>query len=177
MWRSLLGTSREGLFEDLPWTMTKSNPRAGCPVLGGRLPRPGWEGRGRATTCPPGRSSQVLVGVRIANLAIARLHVAEPSEAIMRVTRRDGKLRCVTVFVLTPVAPVYIHEWFELGVQNHFYVRQIKGVPPMVRVQFPSSLPDAQRRKAFAVRKPGVWCSPAGARARARRTSFLASGS
>jgi len=90
--------------------------------------------------------------VRIANPLIARLHIVEPSEVRMRVTVRDGKLLCVSVHIYTPVAPVAVDEWFKLGMQNQFSLSYIKGAVPMARVQLPSSLPDAQRRKAFAVR-------------------------
>jgi len=89
---------------------------------------------------------------RIVNRAIARLHIVEPSEVRMRVTVRDGKLLCVSVHIYTPVAPVAVDEWFKLGMQNQFSLSYIKGAVPMARVQLPSSLPDAQRRKAFAVR-------------------------
>jgi hypothetical protein len=110
---------------------------------------------------------------RMANLAIARLHVVEPSEVMTRVTVRDGKLLRVSVDVYTPAAPVTIEEWFKPRFQSRFYLSYIKGAVPMARVQFPSSLPDAQRRKAFAVRT-SVWCCPAGARA--LNTFFLSSG-
>jgi hypothetical protein len=89
---------------------------------------------------------------RIANPLIARLHIVEPSEVRMRVTVRDGKLLCVSVEIYTPAAPVAVDEWFKLGMQNQFSLSYIKGAVPVARVQLPSSLPDAQRRKAFAVR-------------------------
>src|ERR1700674_4489100 len=89
---------------------------------------------------------------RMANLAIARPHVVEPSEGMTRVMVRDGKLLRVSVDVYIPPAPVTIEEWFKPGFQNRFYLSYIKGAVPMARVQFPSSLPDPQRRKAFVVR-------------------------
>src|SRR6267154_389050 len=89
---------------------------------------------------------------RIVKRAIALLHIVEPSEVTVRLTVRDGELLCVTVFISTPVAPVVIQEWFKPGMQNWFTLSYIKGAVSIARVQFPSSLPDAQRRKGFAVR-------------------------
>jgi len=89
---------------------------------------------------------------RIVNRAIAHLHIVGPSEVSVRVTVRDGELLCLTVDISTPVAPVVIQEWFRPGMQNRFTLCYIKGAVPIARVQFPSSLPDAQRRNGFAVR-------------------------
>jgi hypothetical protein len=89
---------------------------------------------------------------RIANRAIARLHIVEPSEVTVRVTVRDGELLCVTVDISTPVAPVMIQEWFKPGMGNRFALSYIKGAVPIARVQFPSSLPDVERSSGFAVR-------------------------
>src|SRR6267154_2842993 len=89
---------------------------------------------------------------RIVNRAIARLHIVEPSEVMVRVTVREGELLCVTVDISTPVAPVMIQEWFKPGMQNRFTLSYIKDAVPISRVQFPSSLRDAQRRNGFAVR-------------------------
>jgi hypothetical protein len=89
---------------------------------------------------------------RIVNRAIARYHIVEPSEVTVRVTVQDGELLCVTVDISTSVAPVVIQEWFKPGMQNRFTLSYIKGAVPIARVQFPSSLPDDERRNGFAVR-------------------------
>src|ERR1700733_2751037 len=89
---------------------------------------------------------------RIANRAIARMHFVEPSEIIARVTIRNEELLSVSIFVNTPRAPVVIQEWFKTDTQNRFYLSYLKGTVPVARVQFGATLPDAQRRKGFAVK-------------------------
>jgi hypothetical protein len=89
---------------------------------------------------------------RIANRAIVRMHFVQPSEIIARVTIRNGELLSVSIFVNTPRAPVVIQEWFKTDTQNRFYLSYLKGTVPEARVQFAATLPDAQRRKGFAVR-------------------------
>jgi len=96
------------------------------------------------------------------------------------ITMRDGKLRCVTVIEATgwhPVASVFIQEWFDEDVSNRFHVGSNRK-PSTATVEFPSSKPEVQRRKAFAVNTdclvkpggcksaedilPGVWQLEAG---------------
>jgi hypothetical protein len=89
---------------------------------------------------------------RIANRAIARMHFVEPSKIIARVTIRNGELLSVSMFVNTPRAPVAVQEWFETDMQNRFHLSYIKGTVPEARVQFAATLPDAKRRKGFAIR-------------------------
>ena len=89
---------------------------------------------------------------RIANLPIARFHVAAPSNVILRVTTANGELLSVVVFVNTPTASVAIQEWFKPDMQNRFYLSYIKGAVAMARVEFPASLPNAERSKGFAVK-------------------------
>jgi len=99
---------------------------------------------------------------QIVNLAIARLRVVEPTWITVSITMRDGKLRCVTVIEATgryPVASVWIQEWFDEGMPNRFHVGGHRR-PADATVEFPSSLSDDQRTKAFAVNtkclvKPG----------------------
>ena len=102
---------------------------------------------------------------RISNGAIARMHLVEPSEIMVRITIRNGELLSVSIFANTPRAPVVIQEWFKTDTQNRFYLSYSKGTVPGARVQFAATLPDAQRRKGFAVRttclvQPG--CKKAG---------------
>jgi hypothetical protein len=90
---------------------------------------------------------------QILNLAIARLHVVEPTNVIVGITMRDGKLRCVTVIESTgwyPVASVWVQEWFDESMPNRFHVGGHRR-PAEAFVEFPSTLPDDQRSKAFAV--------------------------
>ena len=99
---------------------------------------------------------------QIANLAIARLHIVEPTGVTVGVTMRDGELRSVTVIESTgwyPVASVWIQEWFDEGMPNRFHVGG-QARPADAFVEFPSSLSEDRRSKAFAVNtkcltKPG----------------------
>ena len=103
--------------------------------------------------------------VRMANLAVVRFHVVNPSEVMTRVTVRNGTLLRVSVDVYTRAVPITIEEWFKPGLQNRPSLSYIKGAVPMARVELPSSLPDAQRRRAFAVRTRCLvlpsWCESA----------------
>jgi len=89
----------------------------------------------------------------VANLPIARLRIVEPTGVTVGITMNDGELRSVTVIESVgwyPVASVWIQEWFGEKMPNHFHVSR-KREPYMATVEFPSSLPDEERRKAFAV--------------------------
>ena len=90
---------------------------------------------------------------QIGNLAIARLRLVQPTGVTVSVTMRDGNLRCVTVIESTgwyPIASVILQEWFDEDLPNRFHVSGHRS-PSRATVYFPSSLPDNQRRKAFAV--------------------------
>lgn len=90
---------------------------------------------------------------QIVNLPIARLHIVEPTGVTVGVTMRDGELRSVTVIESTgwyPVASVWIQEWFDEKMPHHFHMSG-KGRPYATTVEFPSSLPEEQRKRAFAV--------------------------
>jgi len=98
----------------------------------------------------------------IVNLLIARLRVVEPTVVRVGITMNGGKLRNVTVIESTgwyPVASVWIQEWFDTDMPNRFHVAN-KGRPSRAVLEFPSTLPDTERRKGFAVNtaclvKPG----------------------
>jgi hypothetical protein len=117
---------------------------------------------------------------QITNVAVARFRILQPTGVIVSITMRDGKLRCVTVIEATgwhPVASVFIQEWFDEDVSNRFHVGSNRK-PSTATVEFPSSKPEVQRRKAFAVNTdclvkpggcksaedilPGVWQLEAG---------------
>jgi hypothetical protein len=90
---------------------------------------------------------------QIENLALARLRVVQPTVLTVGITMHDGKLRCVTIIESTgwyPVASVWIQEWFDAGMPNRFHVGSNRK-PSVATVEFPASLPDDQRTKAFAV--------------------------
>jgi hypothetical protein len=90
---------------------------------------------------------------QIVNLPIAHLHIVEPTGVTVGITMRDGELRSVTVIESTgwyPVASVWIQEWFDETMPNRFRVLGNRR-PYAATVEFPSSLPDDQRKKAFAV--------------------------
>jgi hypothetical protein len=90
----------------------------------------------------------------VENLAIARLRVVEPAEITVSITMREGKLRCVTVIESTgwyPMAQIWIQEWFDPDMPRRVNLG-IKGRPPtVIFVEFPSSISDAQRTRAFAL--------------------------
>ena len=89
--------------------------------------------------------------VRVSN-RISGLHVAPSSALIMRVTLHDGKLVCVTVETRVPEASVVVLEWFGMDMSPKLYLGYVKAAVPTAKVEFPSSLPDAQKRRAFDVR-------------------------
>lgn len=99
---------------------------------------------------------------QIMNVPIARLHIVEPTEVTVGVTMRDGKLRSVTVIESTgwyPVASVWVQEWFDEAMPSRFHVGGHRR-PAEAFVEFPSSLSEDQKSKAFAVNtkcltKPG----------------------
>jgi hypothetical protein len=90
---------------------------------------------------------------QIVNLAIARLRLVQPTVVTVGITMRGGQLRCVTVIEITgwqPVAAVEINEWFDSGMPSRIHLTQ--GHRPLAAtVDFPSSLPEDQRTRAFAV--------------------------
>jgi hypothetical protein len=80
-------------------------------------------------------------------------HIVEPTRVTVGITMRDGALRSVTVIESTgwyPVASVWIQEWFDETMPNRFRVLGSRR-PNAATVEFPASLPDDQRKKAFAV--------------------------
>jgi len=90
---------------------------------------------------------------QIANVAIARLRLAQPTAIMLNISIRDGKLRAVTVIESTgwyPIASVWIKEWFDEVMPNRFFVSGHRR-PAEASVEFPASLPDDQRTKAFKV--------------------------
>jgi hypothetical protein len=89
----------------------------------------------------------------IVNLPIARMRVVEPTVVRVGIAMNGGKLRNVAVIESTgwyPVASVWIQEWFDTDMPNRFHVTN-KGRPSRAILEFPSTLPDIERRKAFAV--------------------------
>jgi len=78
---------------------------------------------------------------QIVKLSLARLHVVQLTGVTVGITMRDGQLRSVAVIESTgwyPVASVAVQEWFDDKMPKHIRV-------------FPSSLPEDQRKKAFAM--------------------------
>jgi hypothetical protein len=89
--------------------------------------------------------------VRLSN-GISGLHFAPWSALVMHVTMHDAKVICVTVETNSPTASVVLQEWFKPDMRDEFYLSYLKAAIPTARLQFPSSLPAAQKRKAFAIR-------------------------
>ena len=88
---------------------------------------------------------------------IARLGFVELTELTLNITMHEGNLRRITVTEWTawyPLASVSIREWFEFGplngLPNRFLVSRTEKSAAAV-VEFPSSLRDQQRTKAFAI--------------------------
>jgi len=89
---------------------------------------------------------------QIDNSALVRLRIVEPTVVTVGITMRDGRLRCVTVIESTgwyPVASVWINESFE-ETPNRLHVGG-HDRPHDAAVEFPSSLPEEERLKAFAI--------------------------
>src|SRR5215467_12902814 len=87
------------------------------------------------------------------NLLFARVHIVEPTGLTVGITMNAGELRSVTVIESVGwygVASVWIQEWFDEQMPNHFHAYGNRR-PYVVHVEFPSSLPEEQRRRAFAV--------------------------
>lgn len=90
---------------------------------------------------------------QIVNFAVARLRLVQPTVVTVGITMRGGQLRCVSVIEMTgwqPVAVVEINEWFDSGMPSRIHVSQ-GHTPLAATVEFPSSLAEDQRTKAFAV--------------------------
>jgi hypothetical protein len=89
---------------------------------------------------------------QIVNLPVARLRLVEPTGVTVSITMRNDELRCVTVIESTgwyPVASVWIQEWFNGSMPNQFRVGSSRK-PSVATVEFPSSMPEALRRRGFA---------------------------
>ena len=89
--------------------------------------------------------------VRLSN-GISGVHIAPWSALIMRVTLHDAKLICVTVETSIPTASVVLQEWFKPDMRDEVYLSYAKAAIPTARLEFPSSLPAAQKRRVFAIR-------------------------
>jgi hypothetical protein len=90
---------------------------------------------------------------QIVNLTLARLHVVQPTGVTVGITMREGQLWSVAVIESTgwyPVASVWVQEWFDEKMPKRIRVRG-HGRPYWAWVDFPASLPEDQRKKAFAL--------------------------
>ena len=90
---------------------------------------------------------------QIVNLSIARFRIVQPTGVTVGLTMRDRKLHNVTVIESTgwyTVASVWIQEWLDEELPNRIRVLGHRKLNDAV-VEFPSSLPDQERKKAFAV--------------------------
>lgn len=89
---------------------------------------------------------------QFANLALARLHIVQPTGVTVGITMRNGQLWAVAVIESTgwyPVASVWVQEWFDETMPKRVHVSGHRR-PYAAWIEFPSSLPEDQRRKAFA---------------------------
>ncbi len=90
---------------------------------------------------------------QIVNLTLARLHVVQPTGVTVGITMRDGQLWSVAVIESTgwyPVASVWVQEWFDEKIPKRVRVLGHRR-PYDAWVEFPASLPEDQRKKAFAL--------------------------
>jgi hypothetical protein len=89
---------------------------------------------------------------QIVSPVLARLHIVQPTVVTVGITMRDGQLRSVAVIEFTgwyPVASVWVQEWFDEKIPKR--IRVVGHRPYHAWVEFPASLPEDQRRKAFAI--------------------------
>ena len=90
---------------------------------------------------------------QIVNLTLAHLHVVQPTGLTVGITMRDGQLWSVAVIESTgwyPVASVWAQEWFDEKIPKRIRVLGHRR-PYAAWVEFPVSLPEDQRKKAFAI--------------------------
>jgi len=90
---------------------------------------------------------------QIVNLTLARLHVVQPTGVTVGITMRNGQLWSVAVIESTgwyPVASVWVQEWFDEKMPKRIRVFG-HSRPYAAWVDFPASLPEDQRKKAFAL--------------------------
>jgi hypothetical protein len=88
----------------------------------------------------------------LANVTLARLHVVQPTGVTVGITVRDGQLWAVFVSEQTgwyPVASVAVQEWFDDTIPKRVHVLG-HNRPYAAWVEFPASIREEQRRRAFA---------------------------
>jgi hypothetical protein len=89
---------------------------------------------------------------QIVNVTLARLHVVQPTVVTVGITMREGQLWSVAVIESTgwyPVASVWVQQWFDEKIPKRIRVVGHRR-PYATWVEFPASLPEEQRKKAFA---------------------------
>jgi hypothetical protein len=89
---------------------------------------------------------------QIVSPTLVHLHVVQPTVVTVGITMRDGQLWSVAVIESTgwyPVASVWVQEWFDEKMPKR--VRVLGHRPYAAWVEFPASLSEDQRRKAFAI--------------------------
>jgi len=113
-----------------------------------------WKGRGNVDSWVDSYDSGrgTLYWVQVSNRGITRVHLAPWSALTMRISLYDKSLKQVSVEMHTPSAAAVAEEWFKPEMSQRFYFGQIKSAVPTARVEFPSSIADAQKETAFAFR-------------------------
>jgi hypothetical protein len=90
---------------------------------------------------------------QIVSPTLVRLHVVQPTVVTVGITMRDGgQLWSVAAIESTgwyPVMSVWVQEWFDEEIPKR--IRVLGHRPYHAWVEFPASLPEDQRRKAFAI--------------------------
>jgi len=90
---------------------------------------------------------------QIANLGLARFHIVQPTGVTVGITMRNGQLWSVAVIESTgwyPVASVWVQEWFDDKIPKRIRVLGHRR-PYAAWVEFPDSLLENERKKAFAL--------------------------
>jgi hypothetical protein len=90
---------------------------------------------------------------QIVSPMLVRLHVVQPTAVTVGITMRDGQLWSVAVIESTGwyrVASVWVQEWFDEKMPKRIRILGHRR-PYDAWVEFPASLPEDQRRKAFAI--------------------------
>jgi hypothetical protein len=90
---------------------------------------------------------------QIVSPTLVRLHLVQPTMVTVGITMRDGQLWSAAVIESTGwyrVASVWVQEWFDEKMPKRIRILGHRR-PYDAWVEFPASLPEDQRRKAFAI--------------------------
>lgn len=129
----------------------------------------GWRSHGGAAFWDESDQlgDQHCYDAQIHNLTAARSLIVEPTVLNVTIALRDGELYYVLLTMESgrasrPTAAVWVQEWFDGDARPVVHV-SAKGKPWSVAIDFTSSVPEGQRRKAFGLRS-SCFTKPLGCR-------------